>query len=261
MSELDSRQSTAKLRVAKILFDAFALVWFRRADFMRALWLPFLLMTVLTATLSFSKSDLPESLGWISLAAYYCLIVLFAVNCHRVVLLDRDGTQEWKVPKWSWRETRFLAWCALFYVIAVLCGMVGMTIFVIIIGNITTQLLGSGDLKSSTWNVIGGHVMKLIYAYIFARLSVMLPAIATDRTLSFQQAVKLTIGNGWRLLVIVSVLPWAIQTILSSLIREHYSMVEYMLWLIITCALLTVEIAARSLSYRELAEHAENDKP
>jgi hypothetical protein len=37
--------------------------------------------------------------------------------------------------------------------------------------------------------------------------------------------------------------------------------VEYMLWLIFSCALLTVEIAALSLSYRELLEHADNDKP
>jgi hypothetical protein len=261
MNELDSGQSTAKLRVAKILFDAFTLVWFRRADFMRALWLPFLLMIALTATFSFSKSDLPASLGWISLAAYYFLIVLFAVNCHRVVLLDSVGIQAWKIPKWSWRETRFLAWCAIFYVIAVVCGMVGMTIFVTIIGNITTQLLGSGDLKSSTWTVIGGYVIKIIYSYIFARLSVMLPAIATDKSLSFQQTVKLTQGNGWRLLIIVSVLPWAIQIILSRLIREDYSFVEYMLCLIITCALLTVEITTLSLSYRELAKPHAVDEP
>jgi hypothetical protein len=257
MNELNLGKSAAKLRVVKILFDAFTLVWFRRTDFMHALWLPFLLMIALTATFSFSKSNLPAGLGWIIVAAYYFLLVLFAVNCHRVVLLDSVGIQEWKVPKWSWRETRFLAWCAFFYVLAALCGMVGMTIFVIIIGNITTQLLGSSDLKSSTWTVTSGYVIGIIYAYIFARLSIMFPSIAIDKNLSFQQTVKLTRGNGWRLVIIVSVLPWAIQIILSSLIREDYSFVEYMLWLIITCALLTVEITALSLSYRELAEHAE----
>jgi hypothetical protein len=261
MREANSVESVAKLRVVKILFDAFTLVWFRRKDFMRALWLPFLLMIALTATVSFSEPNLPTSLRWISLAAYYFLVVLFAVKCHRVVLLDRVNTQEWEVPKWSWRETRFLVWCGLFVVIAGMSWMVCATIVGIVVGNITTPLLGLGDLKSTTWTVIGEYVMKLVYAYIFARLSVMLPAIATDKKLIFQQAVKITSGNGWRLLIIVIVLPWAIHVTLSSLIREDYSIVEYMLWLIFSCALLTVEIAALSLSYRELLEHADNDKP
>jgi hypothetical protein len=47
MNESNSIESTPKLRVLKILFDAFTLVWFRRADFMHALWLPFLLMLAL----------------------------------------------------------------------------------------------------------------------------------------------------------------------------------------------------------------------
>jgi hypothetical protein len=261
MNESNSIESTPKLRVLKILFDAFTLVWFRRADFMYALWLPFLLMLALAGAWDFAETSLPSSFKWVYAAAYYFLIVLFVVSCHRVVLLNSQRTDEWAMPKWSWRESRFLGWSAFIWVIGAACAVAGSIIVFTIIGNVTPQFLWPENLKSSTWTLISQYSMKLIYVYIFARLCLMLPSIAVDKSLSFQRAIKLSRGNGWRLAVVVSMTPLAIQIIAKIVYREDASAWEYMLWLTITSALLTVEIAALSLSYRELVEHAAADKP
>lgn len=261
MSELNSSQSATKLRVIKILFDAFALVWFRRADFMRALWLPFLLMLALAGAWDFSEASLPSGFEWVYAAAYYFLIVLFVVNCHRVVLLNSQHTNEWAVPKWSWRETRFLGWTACIWIIAVVCGMVVSVIAFTIIGNTMPRFLELGSLKSSTLMLVSGHFVKIIYAYIFARLCLLLPSIAVDNVLNLQRAIELSRGNGWRLAIVVSVIPVAMKIITNVVYREDASAWEYMLWLTLTSTLLTVEIAALSLSYRELVEHPETKKP
>jgi hypothetical protein len=257
MNESNSLESIAKLRVVKILFDAFTLVWFRRADFVRALWLPFALMITLVGVWVFSKTSLPSGFQWAYAAAYYFLLVLFVVNCHRVVLLNSHRTNEWAVPKWSWRETRFLGWTAFIWIIAVACGMVVSIIVFTIIGNTMPRFLGPENLKSSTLTLISGYFVKIIYIYIFARLCLMFPSIAVDKVLNFQQAIKLSRGNGWRLAIIVSVIPLAIQIITNVVYREDASAWQYMLWLTITSALLTIEIAALSLSYRELVAHDE----
>ena len=261
MSESNSTESIAKLRVFKILFDAFTLVWFRRADFMRALWLPFLLMLALAGAWDFSEASLPSGFKWVYAVAYYFLLVLFVVNCHRVVLLNSQRTKEWAVPKWSWRETRFLGWTTCIWVIGATCAVAGSMIAFTFIGNVTPQFLWPVNLKSSTWTFISEYFMKFLYVYNFARLCLMLPSIAVDKSLSFQRAIKLSRANGWRLAIVVSIIPLAIHIIAKIVYRDNASAWEYMLWLTITGALLTVEIAALSLSYRELVEHAENEKP
>ena len=261
MSELNSIESIAKLRVVKILFDAFTLVWFRRADFMRALWSPFLLMLALAGAWDFAETSLPSGFKWVYAVAYYFLLVLFVVNCHRVVLLNSQHTNDWAVPKWSQRESRFLGWSAFIWAIGAACAVAGSMVAFTIIGNVTLQFLWPENITSSTWTLISQYSMKLIYVYIFARLCLALPSIAVDKSLSFRQAVKLSRGNGWRLAVAVSIIPLAIHTIAKIVYRDNASAWEYMLWLTITSALLTVEIAALSLSYRELVEHAATDKP
>jgi hypothetical protein len=261
MRESNSLESIAKLRVVKILFDALTLVWFRRADFMHALWLPFLLMLALAGAWDFSEASLPPGFEWVYAVAYYFLLVLFVVNCHRAVLLNSQRTHEWAVPKWSWRETRFLGWTAFIWAICAACAVAGSMIAFTIIGNVTPQFLWPVNLKSSTWTFISQYSMKLIYVYIFARLCLMLPSIAVDKSVSFQRAIKLSRGNGWRLAVAVSIIPLAIHIIAKIVYRDNASAWEHMLWLTITSALLTVEIAALSLSFRELVEHAATDKP
>jgi hypothetical protein len=139
--------------------------------------------------------------------------------------------------------------------------MVVSVIAFTIIGNTMPRFLELGSLKSSTLMLVSGHFVKIIYAYIFARLCLLLPSIAVDNILNLQRSIELSRGNGWRLAIVVSVIPVAMKIITNIVYREDASAWEYMLWLTITSALLTVEIAALSISYRELVEHAATDKP
>ncbi len=259
MNELNAVKAITKLRITKILFDAFAIVWFRRADFMRALWVPFLLMLALGGIWNFSETSLSSGFKWVYAAAYYFLFVLFVVNCHRTVLLNSQDTKEWTVPKWSWRETKFSGWSAFIWVIAAASGMAVSMIALTMIAISMPSFFSPENLKPSVSTFISQYSVKLIYFYIFARLCLMFPSVAVDKTLSLRQAIELSRGNGWRLAIIVSMIPLAIKIITDVVYRDDASAWATMLWLTITSVVLTVEVAALSLSYRTLVEHADAD--
>jgi hypothetical protein len=81
----------------------------------------------------------------------------------------------------------------------------------------------------------------------------VLPAAAIDRRPSVKWSWNLTRGNGWKLAVIVGVLPWVIKEALALLFREEATFIETLLLATAAVALIAVEVAAVSLSYRELA--------
>ena len=58
--------------------------------------------------------------------------------------------------------------------------------------------------------------------------------------------------NGWRLVVIVGVLPWALSQALALAWRGEATGLEWFLFLVGGSAVFLFEIAAISLSYREL---------
>jgi hypothetical protein len=90
--------------------------------------------------------------------------------------------------------------------------------------------------------------------YPFGRLSPMFPATAVEHQPlpRIRWAWQLTRGNGWRLFVVVAVLPWLFALLLGAVYRDGATTVEWLLVCLLFLALLVVEIAAVSLSYKEL---------
>ena len=82
------------------------------------------------------------------------------------------------------------------------------------------------------------------------------PATALDRRADWRWAWQLTRNNGWRLFVVVAILPWAISQLLALLYRAEATVIETILLSVTGIALFAVEIAAISLSYRELTREA-----
>lgn len=88
--------------------------------------------------------------------------------------------------------------------------------------------------------------------YLFTRLSLVFPATAIDEKMTLQSSWALTRNNSWRLFVVIAVLPWIISHAVGLLYRGEASGFEIVLLTCLSFALLAVEVAALSLSYREL---------
>ncbi len=239
---------TAQLDVGKVALGAFLIPWWNRGAFARALALPLVFLVGLTLSWYYAASYLPEMSNWALYVLYGALFVLFAVTCHRLVLLDPQTVASRITPRWSRRETRFFLW------------MIGVwLIFVVITFALTTAILNvwlqwasEPDPALFGWTVF---LAKLPAFYLLARFCLVFPATAVDRNVDLKWAWRLSANNGWRLFLLVAVLPWVISYAVGLLYRAEASVVETILLQFIACAFFTVEVAAISLSYRELTRN------
>src|SRR5215213_7234005 len=92
------------LPLADIVRQAFRLPWERRGDFVRALALPALAIVAIRVG-SWLAVGMSTALLWATTIAYGAAWVLFAVACHRLVLLDLRGDSVPRVPGWGRPET------------------------------------------------------------------------------------------------------------------------------------------------------------
>lgn len=222
------------LDVGKVIVGAFLVPWWQRREFARALAFPLAAMAVLMLGWYFTSDNLPAWAMWLVCLAYGALFTIFAVACHRLVLLDPRRVR----PGWSWREFRFVFWLLGVYLVYLAVWLPVWTVMV----NVTHDM-------PPDWTRQPAVIPAL---YVVARLSLVLPAVALDRDVSFKWAWTLTRGNGWRLVVVVGVLPWAISQLLGLLYRATPTPIETIALTLIGITLFAVEIAALSISYREL---------
>lgn len=237
---------TAPLNVAKVVVGAFVVPWWNRRAFVRALAVPLISLASLSLAWKFTWEHLPKLSHWLLYALYVVLFTLFAVTCHRLVLLDPQSAVAGVAPRWTWRETRFL-----FFIFAV--WLVSAIIVAVLMTLVLNMFLSRAPLEPNSswlrWIRAAGEIPML---YLVARFCFVFPATAIDKRINLKLSWELTRNNGWRLFVVVSVLPWAISHAVSLLYRGEASALEVVLLTFLGSALLAVEVAALSLSYREL---------
>jgi hypothetical protein len=172
------------------------------------------------------------------------LWILFAVTCHRLVLLGQEADEVPLVPGWGWRETRFLGcfllmtavtWGAVFAVLMPL-GMV------------------AGMLSPDGFQASQPYISGIIGIYFFARIGPVLPAAAIGAPVDFRETWRKTRGNTWRLMVIVGILPWIFGWISGLLIGSDPGLLRSIAGTLIWTVFLMIEVAALSVSYRRLNE-------
>ena len=79
------------------------------------------------------------------------------------------------------------------------------------------------------------------------------PATAIDERPDIKWSWDISQGNGWRLVIIVGILPLATGLILYLLERTDSTLIEDLVLSLIYFIVLIIEIAAVSLSYQELS--------
>lgn len=248
-------QMTNRLDVGKVVYGAFLVPWLHRRAFARALALPLAAMTSLALCSYYLIGHVPKSVHWLLYGAYWLVFVLFAVNCHRLVLLDPSEISRQWLPQWSMRQTRFLVW---FVLVWGFCFLVAawpvMTVLGTLILNIPGPWRGSGVEDGWRWVVQAGQVVSF---YLMARLSVIFPATALDRKVNVRWAWQRTRQNGWRLTLVVAALPWLLSHMVDFVYRGDATTLEAIALTFLGTALFAVEISAVSLAYRELTKDEE----
>jgi hypothetical protein len=165
--------------------------------------------------------------------------VLMAVACHRIVLLGPEALPSRWGLHWSARELAFLGRTFVFggvpFAVVVMLSYFIMTIDRPDIGWIT---------RAAYW----------LLTYPIARLSLVLPSIATDQPMTFAESWRMSSGNGWRLTAVLVVGPACLiglQHLLDALaIPEHALAIGAQMLLFTTLGIF--EIVAPSVSFRNL---------
>ena len=227
-----------KLPVAEILAEAFHFPWRHRRDFASGIAVPLTgLMTLLIAW-QYCQPDDFAALGYgVYVLLYFFLFAWLAVGCHRLVLLKPDARST--DMKWSRRESRFLVW------------LIGLTLLLWIV-----TLLLHGVLSAFQSTLSGGSLALLAQVaqlpgwYVFARLSLVFPAIALDHRTDFGHAWNLSERNGGRMFLLVCLFPWALDTACGLLLSQADSHLSSIVYGIAAPLLFVVEICALSLAYR-----------
>lgn len=236
---------TPRLDLGKVIAGAFLVPWWHRRAFVRALALPLgLIVGHWLFWYYVAVPNLPQSLLWLAYFVYGLLFTLFAVTCHRLVLLDAEAIARHWLPRWGWRETRFLSWIVGLYAIAFLASWM----LLLVGANLWHWVLG--DL--SAWVGWIQWIMKMPMLYVLGRLCLVFPATALERRPTLRWSWNLTRGQGWRMMVVVGGLPFALSVLVELLYRDGATTAEWLALGVVTVALFAVEIAAVSLSYREL---------
>lgn len=179
-----------------IINRSLSLVYERHIRLAQSLLIPFVLLLALDSSLYIEETDY---LKWLFYIPIFVVYTVFAINIHRIILLDADSVPKWGLRKWSSRELYFI-----FHLTALtfLCIMLFLTGFIIPFVGLLIGILGS--------------------AYLFMRLSLVFPASAIDEGLTFKTSWLMTKKHQILMLYIIIIVPvvFSIPTYLTAQITN-----------------------------------------
>lgn len=185
----------ANLPVVDLLKDAFDLLWQKRAVVARI----FLPLIVILAALDVVNALLPDEqrflsvrIGLVVFAAV--LSVLMATTAHRFTLLDGQADIK-ALRRLDKSDVRyFLRLLQMALIVMVLISALALSVIVL--------LAPEDELVALI------IILAVIPAlYVWSRLSITLPEIALGKYSSLKRALAMSHGNGWRLTLVVFVVP------------------------------------------------------
>jgi len=247
------KPSRRKLPVIKTLAGAFLVPWWSRRAFVYALLFPALAWIAMRGAWILSERHLPTWSSWILWPLHGVLFAVFAVRCHRLVLLGSVEGAPDSPFGWSRRETRFLFWLIGCYLVSVLAWML-ISYLVVLASNLLGFIPG---IAAADLLVHLQKIQWLVTTYVLARLSLVLPAVALDHPASLIWAWRISAGNGLRLTIVVGGLPWILDLALDYAYLAEAGDVGWLLLLALGVVIVAFEVSALSLCYRELSDEPE----
>lgn len=219
MSELPAKLPVAKILLAALVapgVHARTILWFA---------IPVIAVRVVGSLVEPASAAL---FGWA--LVNFGLTLILAVVCHRIVVLGTQSVAGFPIVWWTWRETRFLGWSL---GIGLIAGLV---------------MLPALSVSQSPWLLIP---LLLPGLYVFSRLALVLPIVATDGVAGLGKAWDLSRGNGLRLVAVVTLLPFSLEVVVAWLPRPDVLVLDLLL-IFAELYVFVVGVAALSMAYREL---------
>nr|WDE41606.1 hypothetical protein [uncultured bacterium] len=229
-----------QISIKEILSVTMKLIIDKKKEIFESLKYP-LLGIITLSLLNFEKveSFTIQLVIFLILSTY--LYILITIKCHRIALLDEGELGLLQAFTWNSRCTNFLIATILLSFALGLLTLPTIMLLSFFFGVITN------DNINFTYLMI---IATVPAGYIFARLSLIFPAIATDRDKSFRYAWKLSKGNGWQLFFIVLLFPWLANSATGFLSNEH--LFTKMILSIFGVLVLIFEVMILSKSYQYL---------
>ncbi len=177
-------------------------------------------------------------------------LVIAIVGCHRIFLKYSTPEENNKLFRWTGNEIRYIGWWLL---IGIVISLISIPVVLLVMPILTNSINDNSTLYPLLLFI------GLPIFYVASRWSMVLPASAIDiknKTLTWSW--DMSKDNGWRLTLLISILPFFFDTIFEFL--PHYDSIVYSLfvgmgWLIIG----VIEIGLLSLSYEHLSKLKIND--
>lgn len=196
---------------------------------------------------------------WVSWIPDSILFTIFAVLCHRMLLIGEPTRDLLWTIWWTKRETRF---CILVIGVYIVVTLLLIPVLALILLTFLAALKGIGavwDSNDPLLNAFKKPLQNFIrdvgWGYFLGRLSLMFPAIAVDLKPTLVWAWATSMGNGWRLAILVGTPPFVLAFVNEGLIFSGLdqlpwilSLVQFLLWYIVGA----IEIAVLSIAFREL---------
>ena len=168
---------------------------------------------------------------------------LFAIVCHRTVILGSDSLPNPYGMFWSDRELRFVGWTIALFVLTLL--------LVFSIGALAAALMLS--TSSSIVSLVFAVVVWLGFIYIYTRLSLLFPATAVDEQASFIRAWQLSENNGMRMIAVALITVGPIAAL--SIAFGHYmpaGTLTFIVAILLRFFFVLVAVCTVSITYRQL---------
>jgi hypothetical protein len=179
---------------------------------------------------------------------------VFAVTAHQLILLDEPSKRGFWPCTWSGRETRFLGWLLVAYLLG---G--GIVLAVGIWFGIAGSFNFVPTFSDRTQALILAFLVVLPVAYVVTPLSLLFPATAIGQRRGMDWAFQISHGAVWRLFLVLFALaaPAIPISLAATDIAEGSSQVGFLIGLF-KAILSVIPLIGLSLSFKYLDLRASN---
>ena len=235
-----------KLPVFTILIEAVQSVWKNKIILLQKTGVPILILM----GISYTQAHFLNSSGFTYLVLALVSLIFYtylAVNSHRVALLGQDSVHGYGLRSFSKRERRFTLWLISIYVLVFF-----MTMIITITAAFTSSILG----EYGTYVIYA--LVALLSSYFTSRLLIMLPATAVDYDPDVYWAWDASSGNGWRLVMVICVVPLITGTLVALIDFNNTNSLYSLIKELLSYIFVIFGIFSLSLSFKYLQENNSN---
>lgn len=219
-----------------IFLEAVSEIVERRWTLLQALVLPVLCMSLVeVVAYSVELSTVGHAIAWIADTALYAM---FAVTCHRTIILGDVEVPGAYGLFWTFREMRFLGWI---FVVMVPLFLLGIPLGAIILA------------VPAEW--LRSILLYVAFSHVSLRFSMVFPATAVEHRASLADSWTATSGNGLSLLgaaTIPVLLAMALYWPLDFALADSLNTLAHIPYQLVGFLLLAVEVGIISVAYKHI---------